>query len=77
METIINRDVLPEIILSHLHANKIRMVKKNDTIFLTPINDCYAILDKSFGMFSDGKLSTEQFMKEKEIEIVNKLSHSL
>jgi len=69
METIINREMLPEAILLHLHSNKIRMIKENGTIFLTPIHDNYAILEKSFGMFSDGKLSTSQFMKEREIDI--------
>jgi hypothetical protein len=35
---------------------------------LSPIFDKYAILEKSFGMFADGKLSSERFIKEKEVE---------
>jgi hypothetical protein len=47
---------------------KSNLVKENGNIILSPINKKYLILEKSFGMFSDGKLSSERFMKEKKIE---------
>ena len=72
METIIiDRELLPEAIISYIHSEKIKLVKENGTIILSPINENnekYLILEKSFGMFPDGKLSSERFMKEKEIE---------
>jgi hypothetical protein len=69
METlIIDREILPETIISYIHSKKIKLVKENGNIILSPVDDKYSILEKSFGMFSDGKLSSERFMKEKEIE---------
>jgi hypothetical protein len=44
------------------------MTEENGTVILSPDNEKYLILEKSFGMFSDGKLSSERFMKEKETE---------
>jgi len=65
---IIDRQMLPEAINSYIHSEKIRVVKENGSIYLSPIIDKYSILEKSFGMFSDGKLSSERFIKEKELE---------
>jgi hypothetical protein len=44
------------------------MTEENGTVILSPDNEKYLILEKSFEMFSDGKLSSERFMKEKETE---------
>jgi hypothetical protein len=55
-------------------SEKIRMVEKNGTITLTPIFDKYAIIEKSFGMFSDGKLSSEQFIKKRSGKGTGKIS---
>jgi hypothetical protein len=44
------------------------MVKENGSIVLSSIIEKYSILEKSFGMFSDGKLSSERFLKEKKQE---------
>ena len=69
MESIvIDREALPKTIISYIHSEKIRLVEENGTITLSPVFDKYAILEKSFGMFSDGKLSSEQFIKAKEVE---------
>ena len=65
---IIDREILPKAIISYIHSEKIRLVEENGTITLSPIFDKYAILEKSFGMFSDGKLSSERFIKAKEME---------
>ena len=65
---IVDRKVLPKAIISYIHSEKIRLVEENGTITLSPVFDKYAILEKSFGMFSDGKLSSEQFIKAKEVE---------
>ena len=68
METIIDRHTLPDTILSYIHSDKIRLIKKEGDIVLSPIYEKYSILEKSFGMFSDGKLSTAKFIEEKELE---------
>jgi hypothetical protein len=65
---IIDREILPETISSYIHSKKIKLVEDNGNIILSPIDEKYLILEKSFGMFSDGKLSSERFMNEKRIE---------
>jgi hypothetical protein len=66
---IIDRKTLLETIFSYIHSEKIRLTEeKNGTIVLSPVSEKYAILEKSFGMFSDGKLSSENFIKGKKQE---------
>jgi hypothetical protein len=65
---VIDRKILPEPIFSYIHSEKIRMFEENGNIILSPIVEKYSIIVQAFGMFSDGKLSSEEFIKEKEIE---------
>jgi hypothetical protein len=65
---VIDRQILPEPIFSHIHSEKIRIFEENGNIILSPIIEKYSIIEQAFGMFSDGKLSSEEFMREKEIE---------
>ena len=68
METlIIDRDILPETIFSYIHSPKIRIFKENGNIVLTPVNNKPNISELR-GMFNDGKLSSEAFIKQKVIE---------
>ena len=65
---IIDREILPETITSYIHAEKIRLVEENGTVTLSPVFDTYAVLEKSCGMFPDGKLSSARFAREKQTE---------
>jgi hypothetical protein len=49
-------------------ANILAGPRKNEVAALSKVQDKYAILEKSFGMFSDGRLSSERFMAEKRLE---------
>ena len=64
---IIDRKILPEPILSFIPSEKVRVFEENGNIVLSPLK---AKLDASelFGMYSDGRLSSEDFIKEKAIE---------
>jgi hypothetical protein len=64
---IISREILPEPIISYIHSAKIKIFEENGNIILSPIKE-KPNLDELFGMFSDGKLSTEKFIKQKAIE---------
>jgi hypothetical protein len=65
---VIDRQILPEPLFSYIHSEKIRIFEENCNIILSPIVEKYSIIEQAFGMFSDGKLSSEEFIKEKEIE---------
>jgi len=64
---IIDREILPETIFSYINSPKIRIFRENGNIVLTPVNNKPNI-NELRGMFSDGKLSSEAFIKQKVIE---------
>ena len=59
---------MPEIIVSYIHSEKIKLVKENGIIVMSPISDKYSILEESFGMFADGKLSSKKLIEERKLE---------
>jgi hypothetical protein len=64
---IIDRNILPEPIYSHLHSEQIRIFEENGNIILAPVKRKPDVNDL-FGMFNDGKLSSEDFIQQKAIE---------
>ncbi|MDR0730231.1 MAG: hypothetical protein LBF63_01085 [Treponema sp.] len=67
-DMILDVQTLPETIFSRIHTKKVRIHEENGSIILTPIIEKKQNFDVLFGMFSDGKISTEEYMKEKQIE---------
>jgi virulence-associated protein VagC len=67
-DMILDVQTLPETILSKIHTEKVRVHEENGSIILTPVIEKKQNFDVLFGMFSDGKISTEEYMKEKQIE---------
>ena len=65
--TVIDRQILPEAILSCIHSEKIRMLEEGGNIVLSPLKN-NPNANELFGMFNDGKLSSEDFIKEKALE---------
>jgi virulence-associated protein VagC len=64
---IIDREILPEPIFSFIHSEKIKIFEENGNIILTPVKRKPDVNDL-FGMFNDGKLSSEDFIKQKAVE---------
>ena len=67
-DTVLDVQTLPEMIISKISAKKVRVHEENGSIVLTPIIEKKQNFDILFGMFSDGRISTEEYMKEKQIE---------
>jgi virulence-associated protein VagC len=67
-DMILDVQTLPETILLRISTKKVKIHEENGSITLTPIAEKKQNFDILFGMFSDGKLSTEEYMKEKQIE---------
>ncbi|MDR2194951.1 MAG: hypothetical protein LBP19_10920 [Treponema sp.] len=61
----ISNEILPEPIISYIHSAKIKIFEENRNIILSPIKE-KPNLDELFGMFSDGKLSTENLSNKKQ-----------
>ena len=64
---VIDREILPETIFSFIRSPKIKLVEDNGNVILTPIKNSPNIRELR-GMFSDGKLSSDAFIKQKTIE---------
>ena len=67
-DIVLDVHTLPEMIISKIPTKKVRVHEENGSIILTPIIDKKQNFDILFGMFSDGKISSEEYMKEKQIE---------
>ena len=68
METlVIDRKILPEPIFSYFHVEKVKIFEENGNIVLSPFKNKLDV-DELFGMFSDGKLSSDEFIRLKTIE---------
>ena len=67
-DMVLNVKTLPEIIFSRISTEKVKFHEENGSITLTPVVEKKQDFDVLFGMFSDGRLSSEEYMKEKQIE---------
>jgi hypothetical protein len=67
-DMVLDVQILPEMVFSRITAEKVKVHEENGSIVLTPIVEKKRDFDVLFGMFSDGKISTEEYMREKQIE---------
>jgi virulence-associated protein VagC len=67
-DTVLDIQTLPETVFSKFHVEKVKLQESNGSIILTPIVEKEQNFDILFGMFSDGRLSSEDFIKEKQME---------
>ena len=67
-DMVLDVQTLPEMIFSRISTKKVKFHEENGSIVLTPFIEKKQNFDVLFGMFSDGRISTEEYMKEKQIE---------
>jgi len=67
-DMIVDVQILPETVLSRISSKKVIFHEENGSIILTPVAEKKQDFDVLFGMFSDGKISTEEYIKEKQFE---------
>jgi len=67
-DMVLDIQTLPEMIFSRISSEKVNFHEENGSIILTPFIEKKQNFDVLFGMFSDGKLSSEEYMKEKQFE---------
>ena len=72
IDMVMDVKALPETIFSKITTEKVRFYEENGTITLTPIFEEKPRFAHLRGMFSDGKISVEDFLeetqKDKELE---------
>ena len=64
-EMVLDIQVLPQAILSKISSKRVKFYEENGTITLTPISDEKPRFDHLIGKFSDGKISIDNFLEEK------------
>jgi len=67
-ETILDIQTLPENIFSRISTKKVKVYEENGTITLTPFSEEKPRFDHLIGIFSDGKISIDDFLAEKQLE---------
>jgi hypothetical protein len=67
-EMILDVQTLPETVFSRISTEKVMFREENGSIVLTPVSEKRQNFDALFGMFSDGRLSSEEYMREKQFE---------
>ena len=68
-EMVLDTQTLPETVFSRIHTRKVTFFEENGTITLTPFYEEKPRFDHLVGMFSDGKISVDDFLNEKEKEM--------
>ena len=67
-DMILNINMIPDAIFSRIKTEKVRLHEENGTFILTPVEEEKKSFDRLVGMFSDGKLSIDNYLKEKQLE---------
>lgn len=65
---VLDIQALPEVILSNISSRKVKFFEENGTITLTPMHDDTPCFHHLVGKFSDGKISINDFLREKRQE---------
>jgi len=67
-DMVLDINMVPETIFSHIKTEKVKFREENGTFVLTPVIGKEKTFDHLIGMFSDGKLSIDGYLKEKQPE---------
>jgi len=67
-ELILNTATLPEPLPKMIPTPRVKVREAQGVISLFPLSEMSDIIDKMFGMFSDGKMSAENFQNQKTLE---------
>jgi hypothetical protein len=67
-EMVLDIQTLSENIFSRITTKKVKLYEENGTITLTPFSEEKPRFDHLIGMFSDGKISIDDFLEEKQLE---------
>jgi hypothetical protein len=67
-EVIVQTSSLSEHLLRKISTERVKMRETDGVITLTPIAEKREFPDFLFGMFTDDKISTEKYSKQKQID---------
>jgi len=67
-DMILDINMVSEVIFSRIKTKKVKLHEENGVLILTPVVEKEKSFDRLAGMFSDGKLSIDNYLKEKQLE---------
>jgi hypothetical protein len=67
-EMVLDTQTLLENVFSKISAKKVKVYEENETITLIPFHEEKPRFDHLIGIFSDGKISIDDFLAEKQLE---------
>jgi hypothetical protein len=67
-DMILDVQILPEPIFSKIHTSKVKLHEENGSIILTPFSEEKPRFDHLIGIFSDGKMSIDKFLQQKQLD---------
>jgi hypothetical protein len=67
-EMVLDIQALPETVFSRISSRKVKFHEENGTITLKPFPEEKPRFDHLIGLFSDGKISIDDFLEEKQQE---------
>ena len=67
-DMIVDLNMIPETIFSRIKTERVKVHEENGTFILTPLQEKEKTFDHLIGMFSDGKLTINNFLKERQLE---------
>jgi hypothetical protein len=67
-DIVLDINMVPEALFSRIKAERVKIREENGAFVLIPINDEEKTFDRLIGMFSDGKLSIDGYLREKRLE---------
>jgi hypothetical protein len=59
---------LPEVLFSRIKTEKVKFHEENGAFIVTPVVEKQKSFDNLIGMFSDGKLSIDNHLKQKQLD---------
>jgi hypothetical protein len=65
---VLDVNMVPEAIFSHIKTDKVKFHENNGSFVLTPVIEKEKTFDNLIGMFPDGKLSIDGYLKQKQQE---------
>ena len=67
-DMIMDISMLSEILFSRIKTGRVKFHEENGTFIVTPIVEEQKSFDRLIGMFSDGKLSIDNHLKQKQLD---------
>ena len=68
LDMVLDINMLPKALFEHTNTTKVEVYEENGSFIVTPVSNTEKSFDGLIGMFSDGKLSIDNFLAQKQLD---------